>query len=120
MMRWMAVVAMVVALGGCYASQSPEVTLTCRAGKDCEIAWGKAWKWVESASYRPIIRVDNYRIMTTRPKDGDSAEIAYEITKRAVSNTTYEIVFYAYCSNPLGCGDDPELKAKRYLDYMTR
>ena len=119
-MRWMAVVAMAAALGGCYASQSPQVSVTCRAGKDCEIAWGKAWRWVESASYRPIKKVDNYRIATTRPKDGDSAMIAYEITKRAVSNNSYEIEFFAWCDNPFGCVEDPELKARHFIQYMTQ
>ena len=119
-MRWMAVVAMAAALGGCYPTYSPEsprVSVTCHAGKDCEVAWGKAWRWVESASERPIKKVDDYRIVTATPKDGET-EIAYEITKRAISNNTYEIVFFAWCRNPFGCGEDLGVKAKKFIYYI--
>ncbi|HLN25703.1 MAG TPA: hypothetical protein VK558_17145 [Patescibacteria group bacterium] len=119
MMRLTAVVAMVVALSGCYSSQSPQVSVTCRAGKDCEIAWGKAWRWVESVSSRPIKKVDDFRITTTTPKDGEAA-IAYEVTKRAVSANTYEISLVAWCANALGCVEDPDLKARNFVQYMTQ
>ena len=118
-MRWMAVVAMVLALGGCTPYESPGVTLTCRAGKNCEIVWDKAWKWVGDNSNRRIEYLDSHRILTTLPTDGNSAKLAYNITKRAISGDKYEIVFFAWCTNFIGCGEDPEKKAQQFIEYMT-
>jgi len=119
MMRWMAVVAMVVALSGCTPYESPEVTLTCRAGKNCEIVWDKAWKWVDDNSDRAIQHLDSHRIMTTPPTDGNSADLAYSITKRAISGDKYKIVFVAWCTNFIGCGENPVKKSQKFVEYMT-
>jgi hypothetical protein len=100
-----------VLLAGC-ATVSPEQQaalsaeasrpVTCTAGPDCEVKWGRALKWVlDNSSYRVQSQSD-VMISTMGPLPNDPRP-AFTITKMATGGGAYVIDFRAGCDNMFGC-----------------
>jgi hypothetical protein len=75
--------------------------ITCSEGQDCEVKWGRAFRWVQDNS-RWNIRTANDTLITTEgPRD--TTDAGYEISKDLTDKGIYSISFHAWCGNRFGC-----------------
>ena len=114
---WLAALACLL-LAGCAATRAPVTVVECRAGKDCEVKWGKAILFVKAYSEEPIHSINNYRITTSRPKDRGNI-LSFEVTKIANSGNSYQIILEVWCHSLIACEDDPVKAAETFVNYVN-
>ena len=84
-------------------SLSKPAQITCQAGRDCDLKWGKAYKWViESSGLKLQTKTDD--LIKTEESKKVSRTLVVTITKNPTSQSgTYEIDFIGGCSSMLSC-----------------
>jgi len=80
------------------ASQS----VICEAGKDCDVKWARALKWVKRKSKLGIAAQTDSLIKTGDSRDLNS-DVAFTITKVSTGGTGYRIDYEARCDDDFGC-----------------
>jgi hypothetical protein len=89
--------------GGLGVSVPKPEAIRCQAGTDCDLKWGKAYKWViESSGLKLKTKTDN--LIKTEESNKVSRTLVVTITKNPTSQSgTYEIDFIGGCSSMLSC-----------------
>jgi hypothetical protein len=84
-------------------SLSKPAQITCQAGRDCDLKWQKAYKWViESSGLKLHTKTDG--LIKTEESPKVSRTLVVTITKNPTSQSgTYEIYFIGGCSSALSC-----------------
>lgn len=96
-------------------SNSP---LTCNAGADCDVKWGRALRWVLNNSKYKIENQSDAMIATAEPMAGSSVA-AYVITKVAIGGGRFSIEFRADCPALMfGCEPPVEASKVSFVKYV--
>lgn len=76
--------------------------ITCTAGLDCEVKWGKAVTWLnQNSAYRIAQQTD--MLISTMGPSANSPQAAFTATKTARPDGTYVIELNGGCDNLFGC-----------------
>jgi hypothetical protein len=93
-------------LSGCAVNQvalQPADMPTCAAGKDCELKWAVARRWVLNNSGFKIQSITDDFIETFNSRDYASPRPWVRIVKEPIGEERYRITFEAGCNNMFGC-----------------
>lgn len=124
----MLIAAAPLAFGGCATSgvdaaaaqQRFQKTIPiCNDGKECEVKWSAARRWVLSNSSMKIQHYSPDFIETFNP-EAYGAGIAARVTKEPVSNSDYRIVVEVWCNNMFGCVPPSLQAAQSFNDFVNR
>lgn len=91
--------------------------LYCEGEKQCKDAWERAMYYVTTNSGYKIQTANDMLIQTYNPTPTDT-KLAWQITKKPLGNSKYQIMTSAWCNNVFGCYPDAYeaiLAAKRYI-----
>lgn len=91
---------------------------TCGGGKECEVKWAAARRWVLSSSSMKIQHYSPDFIETFNP-EAYSAGIAARVTKEPFSNTDYRIVVEVWCNNLFGCVPPIAQASQAFNDFVN-
>jgi hypothetical protein len=100
-----------------YWQREGSKSVTCNAGKDCEIKWDKCIKWVKANSKWEIKKISDFIIATDGPFDSPSS--AFSITKEKNQDGTYTINFEGWCGNSFGCSPDERKLKAQFVNYVN-
>lgn len=95
-----------------------QTTPICIEGKECEVKWAAARRWVLSNSSMKIQHYSPDFIETFNP-EGYSAGIAARVTKEPANNSDYRIVVEVWCNNLFGCVPPVRQAAQAFNDYVN-
>ena len=121
-MRAWIVIALASALSGCItAGAAPETAtpappVTCAAGPDCDVKWGRALAWIEGNS-RWKVETKTDSVIETKPSINSSASPGFKVTKVA-SAAGYEIKLTAGCASLFRCTPTVEESRAQFAKYV--
>ena len=76
--------------------------VTCTAGEDCEVKWGRALQWVlDNSAYK--LQTQSDALLSTFGPFPNDPRPAYSISKVATGGGNYVIDFRGGCDNIFGC-----------------
>lgn len=90
------------AVAGPKKAEPPPAPITCAAGDDCAVKWGRALTWViEHSQYQ--IRIQSDSLIQTAGPTANDAWSAFTVSKVPTGEGVYQINFKAECDNMFGC-----------------